>query len=164
VKGPLGKGLGINESTVGTHIAFLGGTGVLVFVDLLSLLLRQNLGLLQSPKFSPKFKLVLYATFESRKLALALDLLQGLHQITKDKNLNNFELVLRISQENRQRWDAEYLRRQLENWHGQTGIQKVYVCGPPQMNEMFDRTIDVIVNDEQESAKYGIDKSKVDIM
>ena len=32
------------------------------------------------------------------------------------------------------------------------------------MNEMFDRTIDVIVNDEQESAKYGIDKSKVDIM
>jgi NAD(P)H-flavin reductase len=106
------------------------------------------LGLLQNPCFSPKFKLVFYATFESRKLALALDLLQGLQQISRDKNLNNFELVLRISQENTERWDAEYLRRQLQNWHGQTGIERVYVCGPPSMNEMFDRTIDAIVNNQ----------------
>lgn len=142
----------------------MGGTGVLVFADLLSLLLRQNLGLLQTPKFAPKFKLVLYATFESRKLALCLDLLQGLHQISRDKNLNNFELVLRISQENPERWDAEYLRRQLQNWHGQTGIERVYVCGPPSMNEMFDRTIDAILSNEQERRNHGIERSKVDIM
>jgi hypothetical protein len=32
------------------------------------------------------------------------------------------------------------------------------------MNEMFDRTIDAIVSDEQERRNHGIDKSKVDIM
>ena len=69
------------------------------------------MGLLSSPKFSPRFKLVLYATFDSKKNAYALDLLKGLHQISKEKNLNNFELVLRISQENPERWDADYLRR-----------------------------------------------------
>ena len=39
IKGPMGKGLCIEES--GVHIAFCAGTGVLVFLDLLShLLLR----------------------------------------------------------------------------------------------------------------------------
>ena len=164
VKGLLGKGLEINEQTVGTHIAFVGGTGVLVFADLLCLLLRQNLGLLSSPKFSPRFKLVLYATFDSKKNAYALDLLQGLHQISKEKNLNNFELVLRISQENPERWDADYLRRQIEIWNGQTGIQKIYVCGPPSMNEMFDRTLDAMLLNAEDARGLGIDRSKIDIL
>jgi NAD(P)H-flavin reductase len=66
---------------------------------------------LKSPKFSSKFKFILYATFDSRPLSLALELLQGLHDISKQKGLNNFELVLRISQEKQERWDADYLRR-----------------------------------------------------
>ena len=44
VKGPMGKGLGIQRS--GVHIAFTAGTGVLVFVDLVAHLVRKNLGLL----------------------------------------------------------------------------------------------------------------------
>lgn len=97
-------------------------------------------------------------------MALALDLLQGLHDISKEKNLNNFELVLRISQEKAQRWDAEYLRRQLENWNKDSGIEKVYVCGPPKMNEMFDRTIDEIVRDEQMAKTYGISRPKINML
>ena len=38
VKALLGKGLNLN--TNGTHVAFVGGTGVLVFVDLVALLIR----------------------------------------------------------------------------------------------------------------------------
>lgn len=34
LKGPMGKGLMIKQS--GVHIAFAGGTGVLVFLDLVS--------------------------------------------------------------------------------------------------------------------------------
>ena len=44
VKALLGKGLGIHQE--GNHVAFVAGTGVLVFVDLVSFLIRQNLGLL----------------------------------------------------------------------------------------------------------------------
>ena len=38
IKAQLGKGLGLKNE--GTHIAFVAGTGVLVFVDLIALMLR----------------------------------------------------------------------------------------------------------------------------
>lgn len=40
----MGKGLGLTN--FGTHIAFAAGTGVLVFLDLIALLTRLNLGLI----------------------------------------------------------------------------------------------------------------------
>ena len=40
--GPLGKGL--NVKPTGVHIAFSGGTGVLVYIDLVAYLIRENLG------------------------------------------------------------------------------------------------------------------------
>ena len=39
IKGPLGKGLCIEES--GVHVAFCAGTGILVFLDLVSHLLMR---------------------------------------------------------------------------------------------------------------------------
>jgi len=91
---------------------------------------------------------VLYASFESRPNALCLDLLNCLHNVSKERNLNNFELVLRISREKAtdERWNAEYLQRQLENWKD---LAKVYVCGPPAMNETFDRAFDQILRDQE---------------
>ena len=40
IKGPMGKGLCIEES--GVHIAFCAGTGVLVFLDLIAHLLMRS--------------------------------------------------------------------------------------------------------------------------
>jgi hypothetical protein len=82
VKALLGKGLGLKKE--GTHVAFVGGTGVLVFMDLIALMLRQNLGLLKekSPINGTSFKFVLYASFPSRKDAIGLDLLEGLNNVT----------------------------------------------------------------------------------
>lgn len=70
VKALLGKGLNLKKD--GVHLAFVGGTGVLVFVDLIALLIRQNLGLLKSREpisifeTNSTFKFVLYASFASR--------------------------------------------------------------------------------------------------
>jgi hypothetical protein len=36
VKGPVGKGLGITNESKGVHIAFTAGTGILVFMDLVT--------------------------------------------------------------------------------------------------------------------------------
>jgi hypothetical protein len=68
LKGLNGKGLGI--SAKGTHVAFVGGTGVLVFLDLVALLLRMNLGLLDGDSAEildqKSFKLVLFLSFSKR--------------------------------------------------------------------------------------------------
>ncbi|TNV83374.1 hypothetical protein FGO68_gene16314 [Halteria grandinella] len=72
IKGLLGKGLGLSK--YGTHVAFVGGTGVLTFIDLVALLIRVNLEIIDP---------------------------------------------------------------------------KIYVCGPPMMNEMFDRKFEQLIKNKQ---------------
>jgi NAD(P)H-flavin reductase len=149
VKALLGKGLNLQKD--GVHVAFTGGTGVLVFVDLIALMIRQNLGLLKSgaeiPLFETgsTFKFVLYASFASREDAVALQLLEGLAEITKTLNLRNFQLELRFSNSGvATRWDRDFIIRNIDIW-SKEGLSKAYVCGPPAMNELFDRTIDSLI-------------------
>jgi hypothetical protein len=148
VKALLGKGLNLQRE--GVHAAFTGGTGVLVFMDLVALLLRQNLGLLNNqasiPIFEGKtFKFVLYASFPSSKDAVGLELLEGLRDVTKGMGLSNFHLELRFGNEARgTRWDREFIIRNVEIWQKE-GLSKAYVCGPPVMNELFDRTIESLI-------------------
>ncbi len=153
VKGLLGKGLGLRRQ--GTHIAFTGGTGALVFVDLAALLLRVNLGLID-PESIPllskgsSFRFVLYVSFPTRIDSLALDLFEGLAHVTKAKGLKNFELFIRISSEqNKGRWDESFIETEIGKYSNkkkrEEELAKVYVCGPPPMTETFDRALTSMV-------------------
>ena len=74
IKGPLGMGLGLYPSInaknlSGTHVAFVGGTGIIPFLDLVGYLIRLNLGLIpEGNKLSLKadFKLVLFCSFREK--------------------------------------------------------------------------------------------------
>lgn len=155
IKALMGKGLGIASS--GTHIAFAAGTGLLPFMDFVALLLRINLGLFEEdnpdlPKFDSSFKFVLYVSFESRKDAIALELLEGLYEITQKKGLKNFDLVVRVSSEKEgTRWDEEFIRRQFVIRSKHEVVERVWVCGPPAMNECFDRAFESIRNGGSQS-------------
>ncbi len=161
VKALLGKGLNLQNS--GVHVAFVGGTGVLVFVDLIALLIRQNLGLLKSetPRIfetNSTFKFVLYASFASREDAVALELLEGLKEINQTLGLRNFHLELRFSNDGMgQRWDRDFIIRNIEIWQKE-GLTKAYVCGPPVMNELFDRTIESLISQQV------LDRSIVEVL
>ena len=132
-------------------------------MDLVALLLRQNLGLLKSKAsikiFEGKsFKFVLYASFPSRKDIVGLDLLEGLRDVTKGMGLSNFHLELRFGNEARgSRWDREFIMRTVEIWKKE-GLTKAYVCGPPVMNELFDRTIDSLIQQRQ------LDRSVIEVL
>lgn len=84
IKGHMGKGLGIEKH--GTHLAFCGGTGLLVFVDLVAFLVRQNLGLLNEEDMSildqESFKFVLYISFPKKEDVVAIEMIEGLRDIT----------------------------------------------------------------------------------
>jgi hypothetical protein len=105
----MGKGLGLKPH--GTHIAFAAGTGILVFIDFLALMLRANLGLVPTADYpifqkTSTFRLILYVSFDNRREALALELMQGLYEVTHSLGLSNFDLVIRISSEKAgSRWD-----------------------------------------------------------
>ncbi len=79
-KALLGKGLCIKN--VGHHVAFAAGTGVLVFIDLVAFMIRQNLGLLNAFDNQilnkDKFKFTFYVSFPNEEDSVGLELLEGL--------------------------------------------------------------------------------------
>jgi hypothetical protein len=148
----------------GTHIAFVGGTGILAFVDLVALMLRANLGMLEPDEIPPQlktgstFKFVLYASFENKKDGLGFDLLEGLYEVTKKLNLKNFDLVIRLSVTG-SRWDADFIKRQIQIRSSET-IERIWVCGPPVMNELFDKTFEEM----RQEGELKLNRQQVEIM
>ena len=70
-----------------------------------------------------------------------MELLLALESFCKAKGLRNFELYQRFSKEkiNPARWDDSFIERELARDAHE--IKKVLVCGPPVMNETFDRAL-----------------------
>lgn len=116
IMGLMGHGLGIEPT--GTHVAFVAGTGILVFVDLVAYLIRLNLDMISEDKgvlSKTKFKFVLYASFPNRNEAVGLDLVDSLVKLNEKVNCGNFEAVLRFSNEKKgERWDENFIERQAE--------------------------------------------------
>lgn len=62
------------------------------------------------------FRLKLYVSFQSRKDAIGLELLEALQEFCKQTNRDCFELNVRISSESSEktrRWDAAFISEQL---------------------------------------------------
>ena len=86
------------------------------------------------------FKLYLYVSFPSREESVALELFEALADYCNRNGRKNFDLYVRLSQEgkNPQRWSQEFVLQQLGKFNVDE-IKKIWVCGPPAMNETFDR-------------------------
>lgn len=68
-------GVGLDIRREGTHLAFTGGTGCLVFVDLVAHLALKAMGLLtpeEDQQLGENFKLVLYVSFPKREEVIGL--------------------------------------------------------------------------------------------
>lgn len=144
VFGPVGKGLNVNNDAV--CIAYAGGTGVLTFLDLVGAIARYNLGLIakqrgtlpgrmqrttseyQAPvelgEIGDNFKFIFYVSFASREDALGLELCESLHKFCIDNDLDNFELVVRLSKGSAvkpSRWDASFIENSLRKQSDKSG-------------------------------------------
>jgi hypothetical protein len=85
----------------------------------------------------------MYVSFQSFNEAIGVRLMQALHQYCERHNLPNFKLVMRLKFEgiNDRYWDANFLRDELimSQQYDLNKIERIWVCGPPLMNEIFDR-------------------------
>lgn len=54
----------------------------------------------------------------------------------------NFDLFVRFKKEDRnaKKWDKDFIVREMKKFDS-SEIQRIWVCGPPKMNEMFDRVL-----------------------
>jgi predicted ferric reductase len=58
---------------------------------------------------------------------------------------------------NKARWDSVFIERQVEI-HSKNNLKKIWVCGPPAMNETFDRTLGNI------AGKYKLHRNQIEIL
>ncbi len=139
----------------GVHIAFAAGTGALCFVDLVAHLIHSAAELRDYNRSSvnndkmlaescdvnmDSIQFHLYVSFPRRSEAVALELFEALDEYCKRHGKDHFSLHLRLSQEkiNPGRWDEAFIRQEIGKFP-KKDIQRVWVCGPPVMNETFDR-------------------------
>ena len=104
IKGPLGRGLQIEET--GVHVAFCGGTGLLVFIDLVTHLIVRNIWRsYHEPEDWPdavkqvdsKFKFILFVSVPDMGYVCGLDICEALVKVNRRLGFSNFKLVVRVS-------------------------------------------------------------------
>ena len=92
--------------------------------------------------------------------SIGLELCESLHKYCVDRNISTFKLVTRFSVGGtlrQRRWDADFIRAQLSSIEPGE-LKKVWVCGPPAMNETFDRCLDRI------GQQYGLNRNQWEIL
>ena len=99
-------------------------------------------------------------SFPKRVDSVALELFEALEAQCRRADLNNFHLHLRLSQEkvNPGRWDEAFIRKEIGK-HGVEAIQRIWVCGPPVMNETFDRVFSA-----EGEGQLGLSSSQYEIL
>jgi predicted ferric reductase len=103
-----------------------------------------------------EFKLILYVSFPNRDSSIALDFFENMQAHCKQFGYTNFELVVRLSQEDsKRRWDIDFIK---EIAVGTKGLQKMWVCGPPNLTETFEKAFCQLQEDNV------VTRSQVDVL
>ena len=113
------------------HVVFVGGTGILVFLDLIAYMLRKAIAedhpdrpMFKGERFddlAPDFELIMYATFPRRADAIALDLCEGAARITTMKGRQGgFQFIPTYTRERGERLNERSIDRLL-GMHARNG-------------------------------------------
>ena len=153
----------------GVHVAFCGGTGLLVFIDLVTHLLFRNVWMTYYPPYEwPKgalqlkddFFFHLFVSIPEIDYVCGLGICEALVKVNRKIGKNNFKLTVRISKKyNGKRdesWDKGFVERKLGKYAGH--IKRIWVSGPPPMNESLDQAF------EDLGHKFGVEHTQIEVM
>ena len=107
------------------------------------------------------FKFVLYVSFQSYEESIALQLLEAFQQYCQRNGKLSFDLHIRLSDDSKTGtiWDKEFVQAEILKQNvGE--VEKIWVCGPPKMNEMFDRTLNESIAD----GLFPIERHQIEIL
>ena len=90
--------MGLMAKKSGLHVAFVGGTGILAVLDLVTRLILTNLGQLSEDQcLADDFQLHLFATFRNEGAYIGVDLCNKLLEVNRKLGKTNFKFVLRTA-------------------------------------------------------------------
>lgn len=107
------------------------------------------------------FQLLIYASFSDKENALGLELMKALEAVNNKLGISNFKAVVRLSKVEEgmtklPRWSQTYVEEELIPLAGK--MKKVWVVGPPAVNEIMDKALDNL------SERLMLDKTQVHIL
>ena len=140
VNAPVGKGHDVDfNSLKGTYILFVGGTGILPYMDLFAYMVRSVIAknsesncIFSGEKFEHDMSdvhLVLYTYFQDDKNAVGFDFVSQMAEVYKRLGIENqFTLVPKFTRQGDKRLDKESMLEILTNQKNKTGLDKIWVC------------------------------------
>lgn len=108
---------------------------------------------------SARFQFVFYVSFLNEKSSIGLTLCRALHDYCERNGMNDFKLVVRLSEKDKTRWSEDFIRSTLANYK-QDDLKRVWACGPPPMTETFDKAFMAIATDKFK----GLDSSNLCVL
>ena len=105
-----------------------------------------------------RFKFIFYVSFASEADSIALELLEAFEQYCQRNGKLNFDLYVRLAKEKKNscRWDRNFVVNEMRKYDlGE--IQRIWVCGPPAMNETFDRALSRLDEDGMHLEPYQVE-------
>lgn len=161
----MGKGLSI--PTTGRCIAISGGTGILVFIDLVAHLILRIIEEMGGPSLTlpeqdsaeridlQNFTFELYTAFRSPEEAIGLELIDCLTSLCEKHSLPSlFKHIKDLESQNKNHkvdsgditsslksCDNEFYLQKFDEYRDDKNMKKVWICGPPSLNESIDRNL-----------------------
>ena len=151
IEGPYGVGLRLSPSPKGLIVAVICGTGVLMWLEVVSYMLRKavyeygkcklkNYKIFKNETFDdltePNFRLILFSSFNNAEEAVGMNEFQRMSDIMKRLGLNIFEYYIRLSNKKTPHYTEEYFKGRING-----NPEKIYLCGPqnvaPTLKEIF---------------------------
>jgi ferredoxin-NADP reductase len=141
INGPVGIGLNLEPRLNGTHIAFVGGTGIFPFIDFIALVLRYSISKINKSNIVHKedfsyidddFKLIVFASFRNEESCVFTDICERLEEMDLKYGLKLFRFFLKISdsgfEPNNKKWDPQFIKDNLYEYGDH--IKKIMISGP----------------------------------
>ena len=106
------------------------------------------------------FVFLFYVSMPSMDSEIGLNICEALQKVNRKLGETNFKLTVRISKRwdgfRGEVWDQKFVEDNLSSYAGK--IKKVWISGPPSMNEALDRSFDKL------GSKLGVRPHMIDAM
>lgn len=167
---PVGKGLEIKANQLqGSYVIFVGGTGILPYMDFFAYIGRQFIA--KNSKESAVFAnedfnvdtsdmtVTIYAYHTDAANAVGYEFMSNLQKVYKKFNgEDKFNYIPQFTRAGHRKLSLEVVNELLSDQKSKSGVNKVWVCGPPPMNNLFYRY------KSQIAKNIGIPKFCIDVL
>lgn len=168
--GPMGKELDFDlPNPDGTYLLFVGGTGILPYMDIFAYMVRKLIAernnegsIFPGENFDidlNRVKFIVYAYYQNQENACGYEFTKKVADVFKKYGVEEqFQFYPKFTRSGDKRLDKKSLLELLRDYKDKGGVKRVWVCGPPPMNNMFTKYTKSVIK------TLGISKNQIDIL